>query len=113
MKINNNTPNHLGNVEKAKAENTQDILSNKAKVGTDSAAGSPRTSSGASVEISDNARLMQKAMQAAKNAPESRADKVQQLKKAILNGSYKVDSQKVADKLVDEHLGTDFGKNSL
>lgn len=112
MKITNNTSNQLGTVEKAKAENTQELLAGKNKPGTESTRG-PRNTGGASVEISDNARMMQKAMQAAKGAPDTRTDRVAQLKKSILDGSYKVDSGKVADKLVDEHVGTDFGKNTL
>lgn len=112
MKINNNTPGH-GLIEKAKVDTAQEILTGKAKTGQEPIKENGGSRSGASVEISDNARLMQKAMQAARSAPNARAEKVAQLKKGILEGSYKVDSAKVADRLVDEHLGTDFGKNSL
>lgn len=112
MKINHNTPNASTLIEKAKAESAQELLGGKTKTGNSGASeASPR--SGATVEISDNARLMQKAMDVAKSAPDSRADKINQIKKSIRDGSYKVDSAKVADKLVDEHLGTDFGKNTL
>ena len=35
-------------------------------------------------------------------------EKVARLKAAIQNGSYKVDAEKIADKMVDEHIGTIF-----
>ncbi len=65
------------------------------------------------VEISDKARLMQKAAEAVRQAPEVRSDRVAALKKSISEGTYRVDSEAVADKLVDEHLQSFFGKNSL
>ncbi len=66
-----------------------------------------------SVEISENARLMKKAEEIAKGAPENRADKIAALKKAIANGTYQVAADKLAEKILDEHLGSDFGKNNL
>ena len=66
-----------------------------------------------SVEISDRARLMNQASSVAKAAPDVRADKIAALKQSIQNGSYQVDSGKVADRLVDEHFGSHFGKNHL
>ena len=68
---------------------------------------------GATVEISENARWMRQASDLAKAGPDVRADKVASIKKAVQSGTYKVDAQQIADKLVDEHLGTDFGKNNL
>lgn len=76
-------------------------------------AGSPNPSQKSNVEISDGALLMRQASEIAKNSPDIRADKVAALKAQIQNGSYRVDAKAVADKLVDEHLGADFGKNNL
>lgn len=69
--------------------------------------------SGADVEISDNAKLMRQASDIAKAASEIRKDKIAALKKSIQDGSYHVDSREIADRLVDEHLNADFGKNNL
>jgi flagellar biosynthesis anti-sigma factor FlgM len=44
--------------------------------------------------------------------PDVRHDKIQDLKERIRAGTYKVDSASVADKLVEEHFLTDFGKNN-
>lgn len=67
----------------------------------------------ASVEISENAKLMKRAAEVAHGAPDVRAEKVGALKKAVREGKYQVDSEKVADRLVDEHLNNHLGKNSL
>jgi anti-sigma28 factor (negative regulator of flagellin synthesis) len=39
--------------------------------------------------------------------------RLQMLKKSIKDGTYQVESSKIADRLVDEHMRTDFGKNLL
>lgn len=70
-------------------------------------------SHGAEVEISDNAKLMRQASDIAKAAGEIRKDKISALKKSIQDGSYHVDAKEIADRLVDEHLSADFGKNNL
>ena len=41
------------------------------------------------------------------------AKKVEAMKKAIASGTYHVDSAAIADKLVDDHLASDFGKNKI
>jgi len=68
---------------------------------------------GAEVEISDNAKLMRQASDIAKAAGEIRRDKIAALKKSIQDGTYQVDAKEIADRLVDEHLNADFGKNNL
>jgi negative regulator of flagellin synthesis FlgM len=65
------------------------------------------------VSISDQARLMKEARELVYAAPDIRADKVSDLKQRIKDGSYKVDTSAVADKIVDEHLSSGFGKNDL
>ena len=60
------------------------------------------------VAISGRARDIAKAREAAGSAPEVNEAKVARLKAMIENGSYKVDAEKVADRLVDEHLATAF-----
>lgn len=74
---------------------------------------SPQAFQSSQVDISDEARLMQKASEIAYSTEAVRSDRVAQLKKSISDGSYKVDSSILADRLLEEHLTTDFGKNSL
>lgn len=67
---------------------------------------------GSNVEISDGAQLMRQASDIAKATTDIRKEKVAELKKNIQNGTYHVEAREIADRLVDEHLSADFGKNN-
>lgn len=56
------------------------------------------------IDFSDNAKIMMEAVEAVKNAPDVRLDRVAELKAAILEGTYKIDSMKLADKMLATHL---------
>lgn len=56
------------------------------------------------IEFSDNAKILMEAIEAVKNAPEVRLDKIAELKAAIAEGSYKIDSATLADKMLRTHL---------
>ena len=58
------------------------------------------------VSISTRARDAKYAKDIATAAPDEDSEKIARLKSAIQNGSYKVDADKIADRLVDEHLST-------
>lgn len=60
------------------------------------------------VAISARAKDVAKAMEAARSAPDIDEAKVARFKSAIQNGSYKADSDKIADRLVEDHLATMF-----
>ena len=70
----------------------------------------PSRSNDSVADVSADASLMQKAGELMKTVPDVREKKVQDLKKKIKDGTYKVDSKKVADRLVDEHLKVNFEK---
>ncbi len=57
----------------------------------------------AKAEISDKARDLAKAYAVASATPDVREDRIAELKKRIASGEYKVDSDKVADKMISEH----------
>lgn len=61
-------------------------------------------SGAAKSEISGKARDMAQARAVAQAAPDVREDKIAALRERIAQGKYSVDAQKVADRLVDEHL---------
>lgn len=58
------------------------------------------TGSGESVQLSKNARQLQSVSEKIANMPSVNSEKVAQLKQAVAEGSYQVDSQRVASKLL-------------
>lgn len=56
------------------------------------------------VEISPRGKEAIKAKAAAHAAPDVREERIKKLKEAIQNGSYKVDTDAVAEKMLAEHL---------
>jgi flagellar biosynthesis anti-sigma factor FlgM len=108
MKITNNPVNSNVGVAPSKA---QEKVANSAKTThSDHKAG---VVDGTSIEISEQAQLMNKAKTAALNAELNPVDKILDLKKKVQQGTYKIDTTKLADKIVEEHLNSDFGKNNL
>ncbi|MGB9866329.1 MAG: flagellar biosynthesis anti-sigma factor FlgM [Bacillota bacterium] len=82
---------------------------------------SVQASARSSAEKLDTVRLytqteeFRKAVEAVKRAPEVRQDKVEELRKAIVSGTYQVDSMAVAEKMlcrifVDYMLGSGMKK---
>lgn len=55
-------------------------------------------------EISAKSRDYKEAHAVAAQAPDVRETKIEEIKKRIAEGRYKVDADKVADKLVNDHL---------
>ncbi len=115
MKVNHNAPPTPQSLEQAKqADKTA-----AAKAATNGGKEVDKTATSASaalregVEISDSARLMQRAEDVARSAPDVRADRVATLKQSIKDGSYQVDNGSLADRIIEEHLFSGFGKNNL
>ncbi len=65
------------------------------------------------VAVSDDEALAQTALNAARQTPSVRRNRVDELKKKIADGSYRVDADAVAEKIIVEHIETDFGKNQI
>jgi negative regulator of flagellin synthesis FlgM len=60
------------------------------------------------VSISGKAKDASLAKEVARNAADVNEEKVARLKEQIRSGAYKVDADRVADRLVDEHLASAF-----
>ena len=61
-------------------------------------------SSGAKTEISPKSREFAQAKSVASHTPDVREDRVADLKKRISEGSYRIDEDAIADRMVDEHM---------
>jgi len=59
---------------------------------------------GAKAEISSKSKEFAQARASAASAPDVREDRVAELKQRIAEGSYKIDGESIADRLVDDHL---------
>src|SRR3954462_6459649 len=60
-------------------------------------------------DISSHGKEIATANAVARSAPDTREDKIAELKKRIAEGSYKVDANAVADRMVNDHLAADIG----
>lgn len=96
---NDNTINidaYVNNIsDKQKTENTSD-KTNKNVVKTDT------------VNISDAAKEIQEVRKELDKIPDVRADKVEQLKNQIENGTYEIKSEEIAEKMLKDSLLNDL-----
>ena len=91
-----NIDSYVNNVnDKQKAENTSDKAEkNVAKTDT--------------VNISDAAKEIQEVRKELDNIPDVRADKVEQLKNQIEDGTYEIKSEEIAEKMLKDSLLNDL-----
>ena len=87
----------------AQAQKTKESTATD-KAGSVAAKGAAEPS--ARAEISARAREMSQAKVIAENTPDVREEKIAALKKRIAEGTYKVDADAVADRMVKEHAAT-------
>ena len=59
---------------------------------------------GDNVSVSEDARLLGTALKTAQDTPDTRADRVAQLKEQIASGTYDVSGRAIAEKMVSEEL---------
>ena len=80
------------------------------KSGSDAATNSSsgEVLSGDRVELSPKAKKMQEAKRILGTIPDIREEKVAQIRKQIEDGTYQIDSQKIAEKMVTESLINQF-----
>lgn len=57
-----------------------------------------------SISISDESRIKQQVFKAAKQAPDIRADKVEELRERISAGTYTVSDDEVAEKMIERAI---------
>ena len=59
---------------------------------------------GDTVSLSSASKELQLAKQAAASAPEEKSDRVEELKQAITEGTYEVDAEKIAEKIIGTNI---------
>ena len=97
--------NPFTNISKDK-ESSQ--IQDKNKVGASNATIEKSSIKSDIVEISDTAKQIQEAKKQLDNISDVREDKVAQLKSEIENGTYEIDAEKIADKMIKEGLINDL-----
>jgi negative regulator of flagellin synthesis FlgM len=65
-----------------------------------------------SVKWSPESQLMAEGLDLAKATPDVRSDKIAQIKLAIENGTYKTDSKKIADRMIQSALEDDLATSN-
>lgn len=108
MKITHNKIGQNLNISDAKEGNkSSGVGKSDSKTGVTEAKTLDKAASGEAstpVRFSEQAQLAAKATEVAKNSPEVRADKVSHYKELISKGQYQVDTDALAEKLLNEHL---------
>lgn len=98
MAIDFNNPNNAG-LSKPTTASSLSTAQDSAKKSVLAQTNKP-TSSGEPVQLSKNARQLQSVSEKIASMPSVNSEKVAQLKQAVAEGSYQVDSQRVASKLL-------------
>lgn len=103
MKVNNklNSPTNVDAARITRSEVNKTADNNAAAIDAKNKA----VKSSVNVNVSDRAQFMNQIKEAAGRTTVDEA-KVARLQKLIDEGKYKVDADKIADRLVDEHLNT-------
>lgn len=97
MKINSTQVTRVLNAYKSQSAKTKKVSKNSADRKD-------------SVELSESAKSFKVALEAYKKANDVNSKKVQDLKKEISSGTYKVDADKVADSILESALGLKYRK---
>jgi negative regulator of flagellin synthesis FlgM len=79
--------------------------SNESRLKTTADSTETSTSQGDTVTVSQDALLLTEARRTAQNAPDVRSEKVEALRTQVANGTYQIDSNRIAASLVQEEPG--------
>ena len=99
MKINeiSNNINQIGNLETSQSRQQETGNVNNQQIEKD-------FGKGAKVDISDTSVEFRNAAEKMESIPQERADKIEELKMMVANGTYNVDSKKIAEKVLEDSV---------
>lgn len=105
MRVNQTGSNQVQDASTHRSGKAGDAKSAKRSDGA-SVAESDGASSSVKADISSRGKEISHASALAQAAPDVREEKIAELKKRIAEGNYKVDTNAVADHMVNDHLAT-------
>lgn len=101
-RLNNaNSPANAGRAGAAQAGRNESVQTPKAQTATTPEATASQARAGENVQLSREAQQLQKVNEKLREQPVVNRERVAQLKQAIADGSYQVDPQRVAAKLLN------------
>jgi negative regulator of flagellin synthesis FlgM len=109
MKVNSATTQSIQNKDIAGASGAKRTDKSSAAESASKAGTAAIDSSAVKPEISSKAREFSQAKDIASNASDVREEKIAELKRRIASGTYQVNAQAIADKMVDEHMSSGIG----
>jgi negative regulator of flagellin synthesis FlgM len=108
MRVSQTNSNSIQGTETSKANQTSQSRGARRPERSDSSESSSVESSSArgdvNASISPKARELANAKAVATSAPDVREERIAELKRRVAAGGYQVDAEKVADRLVDDHI---------
>ena len=113
MKVSDKVATQIPGTELTEGASRSKKAKDKTEVGKTSVSGSHHIGAGdetssAKVKLSERAQEMKKIKEAVHNTPDVDEAKVAKFKSMLAKGEYKVDAEKVADKMVEEHAYNKF-----
>ncbi|MCO6055390.1 flagellar biosynthesis anti-sigma factor FlgM [Pseudomonas sp. MOB-449] len=94
-------PTGTGRTGNTQAGKSETVTSGQTVATQNTSEQAPTARSGESVQLSSDAQMLQKAGEKLRDLPEVDKERVEKLKQAIADGSYQVDSKRVASKLLN------------
>ncbi len=104
MKVNQAGNSSVQSTETSAAKRTGKANANGAGKAAEKNPAAATSSESVNAKISTKGKEMVRAKAIATQTPDVREDKIAELKKRIAEGKYHVDSDAVADRLVDDHM---------
>ncbi|MCY1208106.1 flagellar biosynthesis anti-sigma factor FlgM [compost metagenome] len=101
-RLNNGPPAaNTGRTGSTQTSKSETVASSQAATAQNSGEQAPAAKSGESVQLSSEAQMLQKAGEKLRDLPVVDKERVEKLKQAIADGTYQVDSKRVASKLLN------------